>query len=237
MCANGVAVSTLYTGIPDFYRALGWRIAPRGILVVPGQAVTALAAEPQAPYEVNDYRPSDGEEVCRLYDAFNAGRPGSRIREISYAQATFARTVRGGHFARPGNGRLAGYVRAVPVRRRRYGYVSCAMRRERSRRRPAWCSSSRAGAEGLGRWKSVCRRTTTCGPVVSSGLAAVKPIDDVMCCWYEPRGSRPAWQASGLGDTVTGSLDDTAACGGVIKGWRPPRPSLEELIGVRPPMA
>ncbi|CAM3717581.1 GNAT family N-acetyltransferase [Alicyclobacillus pomorum] len=223
MSENGFAVSALYTGIPDFYEALGWRIAPREMLVVEGPALATLAAEPSAPYEVNPYRASDAEEVCRLYEAFNAGRPGSRIRELPYAQASFDRTVRRGTFllARR-NGRLAGYVRAVPGPEKTVRVCELCYAEGEESAAPCLVQQLARRSEGLERLEIGVPADHHLWAWVSRGMAAVKPMNDVMCRIVDPVRLMAAWRESGFGDTVTDSSDDTAALAALLlAGARP----------------
>lgn len=247
MSENGVAVSALYTGIPDFYAALGWRIAPREVLVVEGRALAALAVEPPAPYEVSPYRTSDAEEVCRLYESFNAGRPGSRVRDLPYAQISFVRTVRRGRFllARR-NGRLAGYVRTVlgPEKTVRVCELCYAEGEESAATflvHQLACQS-----KGLERLEIGVPADHHLWAWVSRGMATVKPMDDVMYRIVDPVRLMAAWRESGLGDRTTDSSDDTAALAALLLvGARPSHGyaaggalSMAELRAIRacPPM-
>jgi GNAT superfamily N-acetyltransferase len=247
MGENGVAASVLYTGIPAFYEALGWRIAHREVLVVEGPALAALDAEPPTFYEVSPFHATDAEEVCRLYEAFNAGRPGSRIRDLPYAQASFDRTVRRGKFllARR-NGRLAGYVRAVLGPEKTVQVCELCYAEGEESAAPFLVQQLARRSEGLERLEIGVPTDHHLWAWGSRGMAAVKPMDDVMCRIVDPVRLMAAWRASGFGDTATDSSDDTAALAALLlAGARPSRGraaggalSTDELqaISACPPM-
>ena len=217
MGANGVAVSILYTGIPAFYEPLGWRIAPREVLVVEGPALAALNAEPQTSYEVNQYRTSDAEEVCRLYEAFNAGRSGSRIRDLTYVHASSTRTLRRGAFllARR-NGRLAGYVRAVPGPDKKVQICELCYAEGDESAAPFLVQQLARRSEGVERLEMGVPADHHLWGWVARELATVKRVDDVMCRIVDPVRLMAAWQESGLGGRETGSSDDTATLAALL---------------------
>ncbi len=87
MREHGFGLGLLFTGIPDFYRQLGWQSVPLGTeLKLPRARVFAAASTLDPAIHVRAADPS-GKDLAALLDLYqreNADRPWTRIRDRGY---------------------------------------------------------------------------------------------------------------------------------------------------------